>query len=116
MITLFNKLGQQLFADGRVYVAIPPLYRIVFNNGKVEYCEDDAKLIVYLINRVLASKQHISGKTSGVDISKTELNLLFNDLFDLTSLATQTITITGCTGAATCNKTIATNKNWTVIG
>jgi len=49
-------------------------------------------------------------------LSATELNLLFNDLFDLTSLATQTITITGCTGAATCDKTIATNKNWTVIG
>ena len=70
-------MGQQLFADGRVFVAIPPLYRIVFNNGKVEYCEDDAKLVVYLINRVLASKQDIKGKTTGVDISKSELTILF---------------------------------------
>ena len=49
-------------------------------------------------------------------LSATALNELFTDLFDLTALATQAITITGCLGAATCNKTIATNKNWTVIG
>ena len=53
---------------------------------------------------------------AGNPLSATALNNLFSDLKDLTSLTAQTITITGCTGAATCDKTIATNKNWTVIG
>ena len=46
-------------------------------------------------------------------LSATELNLLFGDL---ATVSGQTITITGCTGAATCDKTIATNKGWTVTG
>ena len=46
-------------------------------------------------------------------LSATELNLLFGDLAAVTG---QTITITGCTGASTCDKTIATNKGWTVTG
>ena len=49
-------------------------------------------------------------------LSAAELNLLFGDLFNLTGQPSQTITITGCTGAATCDRTIATSKNWTVIG
>ena len=46
-------------------------------------------------------------------LTATELNLLFGDL---ATVSGQTITITGCTGAATCDKTIATNKGWTVTG
>ena len=49
-------------------------------------------------------------------LSATALNALFGDLYDLTSQASQTITITGCTGAATCNRSIATAKNWVVAG
>ena len=46
-------------------------------------------------------------------LTATELNLLFGDL---ATVSGQTITITGCIGAATCDKTIATNKGWTVTG
>ena len=46
-------------------------------------------------------------------LSASELNLLFGDLATVTG---QTITITGCTGSATCDRTIATNKGWTVVG
>jgi len=49
-------------------------------------------------------------------LDATELNLLFSDLADLTGTDAQTLTITGCTGAATCDKTIATNKNWIIAG
>ena len=48
-------------------------------------------------------------------MTATALNDLFGDLKDLTGFTAQTITITGATGAATCNKTIATNKNWVVV-
>jgi hypothetical protein len=58
----------------------------------------------------------ISFTVANNPLTATELNLLFGDLADLTGLTAQTITITGCTGAATCDRTIATNKNWTVIG
>ena len=57
-------------------------------------------------------------KTFSVALSlmtATALNDLFGDLKDLTGFTAQTITITGATGAATCNKTIATNKNWVVV-
>ena len=46
-------------------------------------------------------------------LTTAELNLLFGDLATTTG---QTITITGCTGATTCDKTIATSKGWTVTG
>ena len=50
---------------------------------------------------------------AGNPLTAAELNLLFGDL---ATVSGQTITITGCTGAATCDKTIATNKGWTVTG
>jgi len=40
-----------------------------------------------------------------------------NDIFtDLPTLSGRTININGCLGSATCNRTIATSKGWTVIG
>ena len=47
------------------------------------------------------------------DFSAAALNTLFGDLPTLTG---KTINITGCTGAATCDRTIATAKGWTVTG
>ena len=41
------------------------------------------------------------------------LNALFNSLGTTTG---RTITITGCPGAGTCDRTIATAKGWTVSG
>ena len=42
------------------------------------------------------------------------LNTVFTNLG--TPVGAQTITITGCAGAATCDRSIATNKGWTVSG
>lgn len=47
------------------------------------------------------------------DLSATALNQLFTDL---TTIVSKTINITGCTGAATCTRSIATAKGWTVTG
>jgi hypothetical protein len=52
---------------------------------------------------------------NGSKLDASALNALFGDLKDLTGFASQTITITGNPGAATCDKTIATNKNWVVV-
>jgi hypothetical protein len=52
------------------------------------------------------------------DLERTELVQLFNDLADLTSLPTQTITITNNPGVATLTAAellIATSKNWIVV-
>jgi hypothetical protein len=46
-------------------------------------------------------------------LDATALDLLFGDLQALTG---KTINITGCAGAASCTRTIATTKGWTVIG
>ena len=48
---------------------------------------------------------------SYTDLDATALNTLFGDLPTLTG---KTIVITGCTGAATCDTSIATGKGWTV--
>ena len=48
---------------------------------------------------------------SYTDLDATALNTLFGDLPTLTG---KTIVITGCTGAATCDKSIATGKGWKV--
>ena len=48
---------------------------------------------------------------SYTDLDATALNTLFGDLPTLTG---KKIVITGCTGAATCDTSIATGKGWTV--
>ena len=45
------------------------------------------------------------------DLSESSLNTLFGDL---PTVSGKTIKITGCTGAGTCNTSIATAKGWTV--
>ena len=49
-------------------------------------------------------------------ISSNNLNEIYTNLADLTTLPTQTITVTGNYGVATDDPTIATAKNWTVTG
>jgi surface protein len=49
-------------------------------------------------------------------LSATNLNEIYTNLADLTALPTQTITVTGNYGIASDNPTIATAKNWTVVG
>jgi hypothetical protein len=48
-------------------------------------------------------------------LSATELNSIFTNLADVSGTGA-TITITNTWGSATCNRTIATSKGWTVIG
>jgi surface protein len=48
--------------------------------------------------------------------SASNLNEIYTNLANLTSLPTQTITVTGNYGTATDDPTIATAKNWTVTG
>ena len=68
--------------------------------------------------RFTNANSQFGGTSPQVDVSYTSLaasNL--NDLFgDLPTLSGKTINITGSTGAGTCDKTIATNKGWTVTG
>jgi len=59
-----------------------------------------------------------TGSSPQIDVSycsmdATALNTLFGDL---ETISGKTIKITGNPGAATCDKTIATNKGWTVTG
>ena len=47
------------------------------------------------------------------NLSAAQLDVIFTNL---PTVITKTINITGCTGAATCTKSIATAKGWTVTG
>ena len=66
--------------------------------------------------RLLNANSPFSGTSSQVDVSYCNLSAsALNQLFtDLPTLSGKTIKITGCTGAGTCDQTIATNKGWIV--
>ena len=58
------------------------------------------------------------GSSPQIDVSYTSLDAAaLNTLFgDLTTIVSKTINITGTPGAATCTRSIATAKGWTVTG
>ena len=56
--------------------------------------------------------------TVGIDISHAKMDALALNNFFIglgTANGAQTITITGCTGAGTCDQTIATAKGFTIV-
>lgn len=66
--------------------------------------------------RLLNANSTFTGSSPQVNVSYTNLSAsALNTLFgDLPTLTGKTIKITGATGAATCNTSIATAKGWTV--
>jgi hypothetical protein len=64
------------------------------------------------------STDQFNGIAPQIDVRYTQLGTAALDqLFtDLPTIAGKTINITGCPGAATCDRTIATGKGYTVIG
>ncbi len=68
--------------------------------------------------RLLATGSAFTGSSPQVDVSYTSLNAsALNILFiDLPTIAGKTINIMGCPGAATCTRSTAINKGWTIIG
>lgn len=68
----------------------------------------------YNLSSLRMPEMKVSFSVANCNLPATSLNTLFGDLADLTGLTAQTITITGNPGAATCDQTIATNKNWIV--
>lgn len=63
--------------------------------------------------RILMAAFKYTFSVSGCRMSAARLNELFTNLPTVTG---QTVTITGNFGAATCDRTIATAKGWTVTG
>lgn len=61
----------------------------------------------------------LPGLTRGFELQNTQMSAsALNDFFDSlgTASGSQTINITGAPGAATCDKSIATAKGWTITG
>ena len=44
LITLFYRYMRPLIAEGYVYAAVPPLYRVIYNKSQSEYLKDDKAL------------------------------------------------------------------------
>jgi hypothetical protein len=65
-----------------------------------------------------ANASQYGGASPQINISYTSLGTAaLNQVFtDLPTVTTKTINITGCPGAATCTRSIATTKGWTVTG
>ena len=76
------------------------------------------KLLKCTAIRLTNAGSTFTGSSPQVNVSYTRLDATaLNQLFtDLPTLTGKTINITGSAGAATCNRTIATAKNWTVVG
>ncbi len=76
------------------------------------------KLLKCTSIRLTNSGSTFTGSSPQVNVSYTSLDVVaLNLLFgDLPTLVGKTINITGCPGAATCTRTIATAKGWTVTG
>lgn len=51
LITLFHKFTPQLIADGHLYVAMPPLYRVRKGKGDIHWIQDDAALDAFFADR-----------------------------------------------------------------
>lgn len=68
--------------------------------------------------RLRHSSSSYSGASPQISIMYTSLNAdALNQVFtDLPALSGKVINITGCPGAATCTRSIATAKGWTVTG
>lgn len=65
------------------------------------------------IGTMLNTRRSIS--YANMILSATELNSIFTNLADVSAHGA-TITITNNWGTATCNRSIATSKGWTVVG
>lgn len=63
---------------------------------------------------VLSISRAFSVANSG--LTTDGLNAMFTSLPTAYNFGSEAITITNCPGAATCDRTIATNKGWTLIG
>ena len=63
---------------------------------------------------ILSISRAFSVANSG--LTTDGLNAMFTSLPTAYNFGSEAITITGCPGAATCNRTIVTDKGWTVTG
>lgn len=71
LLTLFHKVGPSIIEAGRLYIAIPPLFRITGNNSYVHYCVDQEELNTYLSTR--AFKTYSESKNTFIDIAGKKL-------------------------------------------
>lgn len=77
-----------------------------------------ARTTTYSKANMLSWINDLSGSSVAMSVASCNLNAAaLNRIFtDLGTVASATITITGTPGAATCNRSIATSKGWTVTG
>ena len=51
LLTLFNRIGRGLFDEGRVFIAIPPLFRVSTSRGNISYIDTKDDVIKFKANR-----------------------------------------------------------------
>ena len=77
-----------------------------------------ARTSVYSTSNMVSWINDLSGSTAALSVASCNLNAAaLNRIFtDLGTVTSGTITITSTPGAATCNRSLATAKGWTVTG
>ena len=126
--TLYNCFRQQFYFNSIELLntsLVTDISYCIYNTPIQNFVLEDASAVITTTGFVANGGQYqklkrlyLKDLTVGIDLSNQSLTATaLNNFFDGlgTANGAQTITITGCLGAATCDTTIATNKGYTVV-
>ena len=84
----------------------------------ITICGQAGKFVPVTSIRLTNPSSTFGGTSPQVNVSYTSLNATAIDLLfgDLPTLVGKSINISSCPGAATCTRSIATAKGWTITG
>lgn len=94
---------------------MPGIRKLHLTANSIPASVDWVNVVLYdgsLVDLILTGAKH-NISIINTKMSATSLNAFFSSLGDGTG---RTVTITGARGAATCDRSIATAKGWTVVG
>ena len=69
LIAFFRECAPYILTEGRLFIAVPPMYRVATANGKVEYIEDKDQQIEYIGKRASKAELVVAGTNKQISAS-----------------------------------------------